>query len=508
MHIGERRARAVKPFENEVDFSFVDELSPRIVILEILKILLMKAIIIGAGEVGFHTAKLLTGEKHDVVLIDDSEEACQRVNEQLDMQTLCGSGASPRLIDAAGIDEADLLIAVTNVDEINMLACQIASLHADCTKIARVSNPDYFISGSGLEPKDFGIDLLVNPEQLCVAEFVRLLKTPEAREVVEFEDGKVQLVSFRVRRSNPFIGTSLAELDKKGLLADIRFAAISRRKGSGARQHLGEASQPFIFPRGTDVLQQGDEVFVIGSAVAVEQLLRISGITFNEHLERVIIAGASPIGIQLASALEENDTNVKLIEANQARAELASRLLRRTTVLHGDYLQFRLLEEAGVEEVDGFVSVTGDDEDDIMACMTAKESGAQRVLALIQQPHYLPLLARIPRLDGVVSRHLSVVSNILRLIRRGQIVSVASLHGIDAEVIEIVAGVGANIVHKELSSFKNKFPKDAFIGAVIRRERLIIPTGRSVIQPADKVIVFSMPDAISDVEDLFAARRV
>ena len=467
----------------------------------------MKAIIIGAGEVGFHTAKLLTREEHDVVLIDDSEEACQRVNEQLDMQTLCGSGASPRLIKAAGIDEAELLIAVTNVDEINMLACQIASLQTDCTKIARVSNPDYFILGSELEPKDFGIDLLVNPEQLCVAEFVRLLKVPEAREIVEFEGGKVQLVSFRVRQSNPFIGVSLAELDKNGLLVDIRFAAISRRKGAGARQSPGEASQYIIIPRGTDVLQQGDEVFVIGSALAVEQLLRLSGIMFNGHLERVIVAGASPIGIQLASALEKNDTNVKLIEANQARAELASQMLKRTTVLHGDYLQFRLLEEAGVEEVDGFVSVTGDDEDDIMACMTAKENGAQRVLALVQQPHYLPLLARIPRLDGVVSRHLAVVSNILRLIRRGQIISVASLHGINAEVLEIVAGINAKIVHKELSSFKNKFPENAFIGAVIRRERLIIPTGESVIQPADKVIVFSMPDAIPVVEDLFAERR-
>lgn len=467
----------------------------------------MKAIIIGAGEVGFHTAQLLTREAHDVVLIDESEEACERVNEQLDMQTLCGSGASPRLIDAAGIDEADLLIAVTNVDEINMLACQIASLQTDCIKIARVSNPDYFIPGSGLEPKDFGIDLLVNPEQLCAAEFVRLLKTPEAREIVEFESGKVQLVSFRVRQSNPFIGTSLAALDEKGLLADIRFAAISRRKPPGERQHPGETSRYIIIPRGTDVLQQGDDVFVIGSAVAVEQLLRLSGIMFNEHLERVIIAGASPIGIQLARALEENGTNVKLIEANQARAEVASQLLKRTTVLHGDYLQFRLLEEAGVIEVDGFVSVTGDDEDDIMACMTAKENGAQRVLALIQQPHYLPLLARIPRLDGVVSRHLAVVSNILRLIRRGQIISVASLHGIKAEVIEIVAGVNAKIVHKELSSFKNKFPQDAVIGAVIRREKLIIPTGASVIQPADKVIVFSMPNAIPVVEDLFAERR-
>ncbi len=468
----------------------------------------MKAIIIGAGEVGFHTAKLLTLEEdNDVVLIDESKEACQRVNEQLDMQTFCGPGASPRLIKAAGVEEADIFIAVTSSDEINMLACQIANMYTRCPKIARVSNPDYFMSGNGIAPKDFGIDLLINPEQLCVAEFVRLLKTPEAREVVEFEDGKVQLVSFRVKQTNPFIGRSLAELDKSGLLADIRFAAIHRRKRPEERVHPGEASRYIIIPRGADVLQQGDDVFVIGSAVAVEQLLRLSGIMFNEHLERVIIVGASPIGIQLASALERNDTNVKLIEADQKRAELASQFLRRTTVLHGNYLQFRLLEEAGVEEVNGFVSVTGDDENDIMACMMAKENGAQRALALIQQPRYLPLLARIPRLDGAVSRHLSVVSDILRLIRRGQIVSVASLHGIEAEVIEIVAGINAKIVHKALSSFKTKFPQEAFIGAIIRRDKLIIPTGQSVIQPADKVIVFSMPNAIQAVEDLFEERR-
>ena len=255
------------------------------------------------------------------------------------------------------------------------------------------------------------------------------------------------------------------------------------------------------------MLQQGDEVFVIGSAIAVEQLLRISGIAFNQQLDRVIIVGASPIGIELARVLEERNTNVKLIEADQKKAAFASEMLRRTTVLQGNYLQFRLLEEASVDEVSGFISVTGDDEDDIMACMTAKENGAQRALALVQQPRYLPLLARIPRLDGAVSRHLTVVSNILRLIRRGQIVSVASLHGIDAEVIEIVAGINSKIVHKELASFKTKFPENAFIGAIIRRDRLIIPTGQSVIQPADRVIVFSLPGAIPVVEDLFAERR-
>ena len=467
----------------------------------------MKAIIIGAGEVGFHIAKLLTVQANDVVLIDESDAACNRVNEQLDLQTLRGPGASPRLLKTAGIDEADLLIAVTNSDEINMLACQIADRYSVNTKIARVSNSDYFSTESGLTPNDFGINLLVNPEHLCVAEFVRLLQIPEAREIVEFEDGKVQLVSFRAKQSNPLIGKSLAELDANGLLTDTRFAAISRRGRSNNGDPTQNGNRHIIIPRGDDALRQGDEVFVIGSSLAVEQLLRISGITFNQQLDRVIIIGASPIGIELARVLEENDTNVKLIEEDQAKARQASQMLKRTTVLHGNYLQFRLLEEAGVDGVNGFVSVTGDDENDIMACMTAKEQGAQRVLALVQQPRYLPLLARIPRLDGAVSRHLTVVSNILRLIRRGNIVSVASLHGIEAEVIEIVAGVNSKIVHKELTTFKTTFPENAFIGAVIRRERLIIPTGQSVIQPADRVIVFSMPGAIPVVEDLFAERR-
>ncbi len=457
----------------------------------------MKAIIIGAGEVGFHTAKLLTVDNNDVVLIDESEEACQRVKEQLDLQTLCGPGASPVLLKDAGISDAELIIAVTNSDEINMLACQIGDRYGVETKIARVSNPEYFSEESGLTPQDFGINLLVNPEHLCVEEFTRLLKTPEAREVVEFEDGRIQLAAFRIRPNNPFKGKSLAELDKNGVLSDIRFAAIKRRD-----------EQNVIIPKGHDILKQGDDVFVIGSSFAIEQLFRLFGIFINTHLERVIIVGASAIGIELARTLEGNGTDVKLIESDEKLAEIASQTLKRTTVLGGDFLQLKLLEEAGIEDVNGFVSVTGDDENDIMACMTAKEHGAQRALALIQQPRYLPLLARIPRLDGAVSRHLTVVSNLLRLIRRGNIVSVASLHEIDAEVIEIITGVNAKIAHKEIGSLKTKFPDNAFIGAILRRENLIIPHGETVIQPADRVIVFSMPEAIPVVEDMFAARRV
>ena len=210
-----------------------------------------------------------------------------------------------------------------------MLACQIADRYSVNTKIARVSNSDYFSTESGLTPNDFGINLLVNPEHLCVAEFVRLLQIPEAREIVEFEDGKVQLVSFRAKQSNPLIGKSLAELDANGLLTDTRFAAISRRGRSNNGDPTQNGNRHIIIPRGDDALRQGDEVFVIGSSLAVEQLLRISGITFNQQLDRVIIIGASPIGIELARVLEENDTNVKLIEEDQAKARQASQMLKR-----------------------------------------------------------------------------------------------------------------------------------------------------------------------------------
>ncbi len=451
----------------------------------------MKAIIIGAGEGGFHTAKLLTAEDNDVVLIDHSKEACQHVQEQLDLLTLQGSGASPALLKEAGIEDAELLIAVTNCDEINILACLIADRYGVATKVARVSSPDYFANETNLSPKDLGIDLLINPERLCAEEFFHLLNIPEAREIVEFEEGKVQLVAFKVKSFNPLRGKPMSRLGDEELVSDSRLMAIKRRSGQT------------IVPKGEDYILEGDEVFAIGSRESTTNLLELSGVSLHKGLNRVIIAGAGRIGIYLAQALEENGTQVKMIEANRNIAEAASMILKKTTVLHGDYLNPGFLEQAGVDGVDGFVSVTGDDEDDIMACVTAKQNGAARVLALVQKPRYLPILAAIPTLDAVVSRHLTAVSNILRLIRRGQIVSATSLREIDAEVIELVAGVNSKIVHKTLISFRGKFPDDALIGAIVRRDKVLVPTGDSVIQPGDRVIVFSMPDAIPTVEKFF-----
>ncbi len=456
----------------------------------------MKAIIIGAGEVGFHTAKLLVEDNNDVILIDQSKEACQRIQEQLDLITLEGSGASPALLVEAGIKEAELLIAVTNSDEINMLACVIAARHNVKTKVVRVSNPDYFANETDLSPNDIGIDLLINPEQLCSEEFYRLLNIPQAREIVEFEDGKVQLVAFQVTPTNPLRGTPLTRLADHGISSDLRVTAIKRKDGTT------------IVPKGRDFIMEGDEVFVIGSRESTSQLLELSGVALSQKLHRVIIAGAQRIGISLAQALEKNGTQVKLIEADRERAEEAAIILRKTTVLHGDYLDPGFLEEAGVNGVDGFVSVTGDDENDVMTCVTAKQHGATRVLALVQKPRYLPILESIPTLDAVVSRHLTAVSNILRLVRRGQIVSAASLREIDAEVIELVAGPNSQITYNEIQHLGGMLPEDALIGAIVRQDRVLIPTGQSVIQAGDRVIVFTMPDSIPTVEKLFVEPKI
>ena len=454
----------------------------------------MKAIIIGAGEVGFHTARTLTAEKdNDVVLIDQSSLVCRRAQEQLDLLALHGSGASPTLLKRAGIEDADLLIAVTNSDEVNILACVIASRCGVATKCARVSSPDYFESEYSLTPTDLQIDLLVNPERLCAQEFYHLLNTPEAREIVEFEDGKVRLVAFRVKSPSPFQGKKLSRLGEEGLVSDLRFTGIKRKDGST------------VVPKGGDSIFEGDEVFAIGSHDAISKLLELSGVSLSEKLTRVIIAGAGRIGIYLAQALEEDGTSVKLIEANREQAEMASKVLKRSTVLHGDYLQPGFLEEAGVDGVDGFVSVTGNDENDVMACVTAKQNGALRVLALVQQPRYLPILAAIPTLDTAVSRHLTAVGSILRLVRRGHIVSVATLREIDAEVIELVAESDSRIVRNALVSLGKKFPDDALIGAIVRRDQVLVPTGDSVVQVGDRIIVFSMPHAIPSVENLFAS---
>ena len=449
----------------------------------------MKVIIVGAGEVGYHTAKVLTGENHDVIVIDESAEALMRVNEHLDLLTVTGPGASPRLLLENGLSDTDLLIAVTNNDEVNILACVMAARYGVGTKVARVSSQEYFADSNRLSPADVGIDLLIQPEQLCAEEFFRLLNTPEAREIVDLAQDRVRLVAFQVRPDSPIGGRPLKDLRGSEGVGDLLIAAVKHEDGS------------ITVPRGQDVIHAGEEVFAVGRTDVVRDLLEYCG-KEQRKLQSVIIAGAGRIGLGLAQLLEGAGIHdVKLIEQDIEKAEAASAVLKHGIVLHGNVLDDDTLEEAAVADVDGFVAVTGEDEVDIMACVAAKQRGAARVLSLVQKPRYLPMLVAMPSVDGAVSTHLTAVSRILRLIRRGDIVSLVSLHEINAEVIELMAAESSPATGRPIRDLK--FPSDAIIGAIVRGEDVIVPSGEYVIEPGDRVVVLSLPDAIQAVERLF-----
>ena len=449
----------------------------------------MKSIIIGAGEVGSHLARVLISENYDVIVIDQSEEACDSLAQTLDLMTISGSGTNPTILKEAGINDASLLIAVTNSDETNILACLIASRCGVSTKIARVANSGYFQNEELLTPSELGIDHLINSEELCAHEFIRLLTGIEAREVIEFAEGKVQLIAFHIQSDNPLINQPIQNIVRQNAFSRIRFTSIKRKNGKT------------IIPQGSDSVLEGDEIFVMGSKPAVSELLQFSGVPLRHKLERLVIAGATPIGIQTARMLESKPIQVTIIETDLKRAEHAVSVLKKATVLHGNYLDPELLAEAQISYADSFISVTGDDEDDIMACVMAKSAGAERTMPLIQRPSYLPILASITELDSAVSRHLTAVNDILRLVRRGHVLAATVLRDIDAEVLELVVQNRAKVAGKKIHSIS--FPDRALIGSVVRDGQVLIPTGDLVIQPGDDVIVCSQSKSIPRVEALF-----
>ena len=450
----------------------------------------MKAIIVGAGEVGFQLSKVLLAEGYDVVAIDQSQSACDRLSETLDLMTLCGSGSAPSLLETAGISNTDLLISVTNSDETNILASLIAKRCGVKNKIARVSNSTYF-DNTIITRADLGIDHTINSERLCAREFIRILRSAEAREVVDFADGKIQLIAFNIESDNPLIDNSIEEISSREIFSELRFVAIKTRGG-----------QSTIMPRGSDKINVGDEVFVMGSRLAVKNIMKISGISTSHNLERLVIAGASPIGIEVAKQLESSSVKVSLIEPDIHKAEQASSILKKAVIIHGSFLERQILAEAGIHEADSFISVTGDDEDDIMSCILSTAEGADRTIPLIQEPTYLPILASITEIDSAVSRHLTLVNDILRLLRTGNVLKDVLIKDIDAEVLELVVGSKSKVCNKKISAIN--FPRETVVGAIVRSGQVVLPEGNVIIEAGDDVVIFSQPESIPQIESLFA----
>jgi trk system potassium uptake protein TrkA len=450
----------------------------------------MKIIILGAGQVGTSVAEVLASEASDITVVDVDEKKLDALRDRLDIGTVAGEAAHPEVLAQAGAEDADMILAVTNSDEINMVACQVAyTLFHTPTKIARVRSIGYLSHPQLFTQEALPIDVLISPEQLVTDYVQRLIEHPGALQVLDFAGGKVQLVAVKAYYGGPLVGHELKTLREHMPGIDTRVAAIYRR---------GKA----ISPEGDTVIEVDDEVFFIAAKrhirVVMKELRRL-----DRPVKRVILAGGGNIGVRLARALE-NNYQVKLIDHNPKRSRKISEELSKTIVLFGDAADEELLLDENIENTDVFCAVTNDDEANILSAMLAKRLGAQKVMALINRAAYVDLV-QSGIIDIAISPQQATIGSLLTHVRRGDVTAVHSLRRGAAEAIEAVAHGdqrSSKVVGRAIDAIK--LPPGTNIGAIVRDGEVIIAHHDTVIRADDHVILFVVDkERIPEVERLF-----
>ena len=454
----------------------------------------MKVVVCGAGQVGFNIAKHLAGEHNDVTVIDQEATLIRRINDSLDVRGMVGSASQPDMLEAAGAAEADMIIAVTYADEVNMVACQVAhSLFNVPTKIARIRHQSYLKTiWRDLFSRDhMPIDVIISPEVEVARAIKRRLDVPGAFDVIPFSNDRIRVIGVSCAEDCPVVDTPLKQLTE--LFPDLNIVVSGIWRGD-----------KLIVPTGDDQMLVGDEVYFIADARHVGRALTVFG---HEEVEarRVIIVGGGNIGLDLAQQLEADDHNVrlKLIELSRERAEKIADSLNRSVVINGDALDSEILREANVQATETIVAVTDDDEVNILASLLAKRNGCQRAVTLINNASYVPLITSLG-IDAAVNPRATTVSTILQHVRRGRIRAVHSLRDGIAEVIEAEALETSTLVGVPLRDAK--MPAGVIVGAVVRDDAVIIPRGDTVIEVGDRVIVMALAETVRKVEKMFSVR--
>jgi trk system potassium uptake protein len=450
----------------------------------------MKVLIIGAGEVGFHIANRIALENKDVVVIDNNPEAIRRISDILDVQVMVGSGSSPVVLEEAGIRNADIMLAVTNSDEINLVACLVTHMISPSTKklgrLRAAHFDDYHDTFRTSMPH---IDTIINPEIEVVKTIDLLMSFPGAVDVGEFAQGRVYFIGVTLDKVSGLAGLKLSELSthigKKRLL----IAALIR-------------GEKLIIPSGDDRIMLDDLVYFITEKDKVFESLKI----FGKHdfpVQRAMIIGGGRIGYRLATMLEQKNIYTKIIEKRAERCKILAEQLNKTIILHGDGSDQDLLMEENIHDMGAVITLTNDEETNILASLLAKKMGARKTITQISKFSYFPLMNMIG-IQQVVSPRLSAINSILQHIRRGKVLSAKSIKGEQAEVMEALALETSDIVGKPLKNIS--FPKGALVTGIIRGESITIPSGESVIEPGDRIIIFAQRSAIPKVEKILMVK--
>lgn len=445
----------------------------------------MKVIIIGAGKIGFTIAQLLSNENHDVVVIEQSPERQQILDETLDIQVVPGSGSSTSVLESAGVHEADMLVAVTEYDELNMVACLLAKKYGVKTTVARVRNPEYLEVTAFSLNEVMGIDLIINPERVTALEISQIARNPEAMNIDYYADGKVKLMELEIKAESPLRDRRIKELDNS---IPYNIVAI-------ARQHK------MIVPRGDDTLRAGDHIHLMARSSEMAKVEKLLGF-ISPRVEQVTILGGGRTGYFLAQILEKSKPPmaIKIIEKDLERARQISHKLCSTLVIHGDGSDYQLLEEEHISSSDLFVAVTDDDKINLLCSLIARNLGVGKTVCQIKRTDVLPLAEQL-EIDTILNPRLLTAGAIMKYVREGDILSVTLMGEERAEMLELLAQPGSLVLNKELC--KVNFPNGSLIGALVRDEQVIIPDGHSVIQPYDRLMVFSLPQSIHKIERLF-----
>lgn len=451
----------------------------------------MRVVICGAGQVGYGIAEQLAAEQNDVSVIDMSPQLIQALRDTLDVRGFVGHGAHPDVLTQAGIEQADMIIAVTLYDEVNMIACQVAhSLFNVPTKIARIRAQDYLKPhwSDLFSSNHLPIDVIISPEVEVGEMILRRLQLPGAVDTVYFANGDVVVVGIECHEECPVVDTPLSQLTE--LFPDLRAVVVGiLRDGS------------LFVPRSADSMLVGDLVYVVSHKDQVRRTLSIFGHD-EQEAHRVVIAGGGNIGLFVAATLEARGSRakVKIVESMRDRAVVIAEQLKRTVVLHGNALDQDILREADVHEADTLVAVTNDDEVNILACVMAKRLGCRRTMALINNRSY-PTFTRTLGIDATVNPRTVTVSRILQHVRRGRIRGVHTIENGLAEVIEAEALETSPLVGKPLRELD--LADGIRIGAIYREGKVIVPDGASQIAAKDRVIIFAMAERVRQVEQMF-----
>ncbi len=448
----------------------------------------MKIIIAGAGEVGFHLAKLLSFESQDITLIDTNRESLAYADAHLDIRVIKGDATSISILKDSKVANTDLVIAVTSSETTNITVCVLAKQLGAKRTIARISNSEFIENKEMVGFTKFGIDELISPKQLAANEIALLLNQSAFNDTYEFDEGALTMIGLSLSRTATFVGKTVKEIGQEYPELDYVPIAIQRY-----------GTQYTLIPRGDTQFKEGDQVYFVTTQTGVEYIYKLSG-KVREEIKNVMILGGSAIGCLTARDLSTSNFNVKLIETDKEKAFEIADEIPGILVINGDGRNVELLEEEAIQDMDAFISVTGNSETNIMSCLVAKSRGVRKTIALVENMDYFQLSHSIG-IDTLINKKLLAANNIFRYVRKGEIVAMTKLNNMNAELVEFLVTASSKVCNKIIREID--FPRSAVIGGVIRDGEGLIALGGFEIKSGDRIVVCCLPQSIKKVEKLF-----